>query len=174
MSDSDQAAGMPEDPFPDSQAFSPGTDAVIKVLVQVEAGSRERRLYDEKNLVFIGTRQVAVPYPYPYGFIVGTSGEDGDNLDCYIITQDRLKAGEIVACRPIGVLEQEEGDEIDHKVLAALPGQRVDLNPELLGEMRAFISALNVSSPDWDVRVGRIRSREEALNYIQSSLETDG
>ncbi len=146
----------------------------VKVFVQVEAGSRERRLYDEKTLAFVATRQMPLPYPYPYGFILGTSGEDGDNLDCYIITRDSLKAGSIVECKPVGLLEHEEGDETDHKVLAALPGQQVDLTLELLEEMRAFITGLFAPFHDLEVHVGRIRSREEALRYIQRSLETDG
>ena len=87
---------------------------LIEVFIQVEAGSRERNLYDEKTLEYKGTRRALLPYPYAYGFIVATSAADGDNVDCYVITEDRLKAGTIVECVPIGLLEQEEdGDAVD-------------------------------------------------------------
>ena len=109
---------------------------MIKVLIQVEAGSRDRRLYNEKTLEFKGTRRVSVPYPYPYGFIIGTMSDDGENLDCYVISRDRLMAGSIVHCEPIGLLEQVEGDEVDHKILAAMPGQAVSLNQDLLDGAR--------------------------------------
>jgi hypothetical protein len=38
-----------------------------------------------------------------------------------------LKAGSIVECEPSGLLEQDEDGDIDHKVLAAISGQNVEL-----------------------------------------------
>src|SRR5262245_8044317 len=99
---------------------------MIKVCIEVEAGSCEKHRYNEKTLEYQGTRWSARPYPYPYGFILGTRAADGDNVDCYLITTERLQAGTIVECEPIGLLEQDEDGEVDHKVLAALPGQDVN------------------------------------------------
>lgn len=147
---------------------------MIKVLIQVQAGSRNKNLYDEKTLEYRETRHVSRPYPYPYGFIVGTSAEDGDAVDCYLITKDRLKAGALVECEPIGLLEQHEGDEIDHKVLAAMPGQDVETGEELLKELQDFIYSVFAQFQDIQVRVGPIRSREAALKHIQNLRDTSG
>ena len=143
----------------------------ISVVVQVAAGSREKRLYDEKSLIYEGTRQVALPYPFPYGFIIDTDSADGDNLDCYIITKKALEAGAIVECEPIGLLEQFEGDEADHNVLAALPGQEGALDHELYGELETFIKGVFVPFPDLTVSVGRILPREAAIRYLLGSLK---
>jgi len=140
---------------------------MIKVLIQVEAGSRERNLYDEKTLEFKGKHQISRPFPYPYGFIIGTSAADGDCVDCYIITRDRLQAGSIAECEPVGLLEQHEDGEIDHKVLAALPGQTVEPGEELLAELRDFIYTLIAPFPDVHFRIGSILPREAALKHIQ-------
>jgi inorganic pyrophosphatase len=145
---------------------------MIQVLIQVEAGSREKNFYNEKTLVYRETRRGSKPYPYPYGFIIGTSAEDGDAVDCYIITKDKLKTGSLVECEPIGLLEQDEGGEIDHKVLAAVPGQDVELGPELLNELQDFIYAIFAQFPDVQIRVGPIQSREAALNHIQQYRDT--
>jgi inorganic pyrophosphatase len=91
--------------------------------IQVAGGSCEKKLYNERTLECRETRRTARPYPYPYGFIIGTSAADGGCVDCYLITQDRLKAGTIVACEPVGLLEQDEGGEVDHKVLAVCPAR---------------------------------------------------
>ena len=107
------------------------------------------------------------PFPYPYGFIVGTSAADGDCVDCYILTMDRLQAGSIVECNPVGLLEQDEDGAIDHKVLAALPGQDIVVNQELLEELRNFIYALIAPFPEVHIRIGRILPREAALRHIQ-------
>lgn len=140
---------------------------MIQVLIQVEAGSHEKNFYNEKTLEYRETRRGSKPYPYPYGFIIGTSAEDGDAVDCYIITKDILETGTIVECEPIGLLEQHEDGEIDHKVLAALPGQDVELGPELLKELQDFIYAIFARFPDAQVRVGPIQPRAAALNHIQ-------
>ncbi len=144
---------------------------IIKVCVQVEAGSREKHRYNEKTLEYKGTSRGSRPYPYPYGFILGTNGADGDNLDCYLITHQTLQAGTIVECEPIGLLEQDEDGEIDHKVLAALPGQEVEVDQGLLQELRDFIYAVFTQYPDVRVHVGHILPREAALHYIQECLE---
>jgi inorganic pyrophosphatase len=140
---------------------------MIKVLVEAEAGSRNKKQYDEKTLEFKGTSQISRPYPYPYGFIIGTSAADGDCVDCYLITNDPLMVGTIVECEPIGMLEQIEDGEIDHKVLASLPGQEVTLSQELLEELREFIYAVFAQFPEVSVKIGHILPREPALQHIQ-------
>ena len=147
---------------------------MIQVLIQAEAGSHDRKIYNEKTLEYRETRQMPQPFPYPYGFVIDTSAEDGDAVDCYLITKDRLKAGSIVGCEPIGLLEQHEGDEIDHKVLAAMPGQDVETGAELLKELQDFIYSVFAQFQDIQVRVGPIQSRAVALNHIQKLRDTSG
>jgi len=76
-------------------------------------------------------------------------------------------AGTIVECEPVGLLEQDEDGEIDHKVLAALPGQDVALGQELLRELQDFIYGLFAQYPDVRVRVGPLLSRKAALHHLQ-------
>jgi inorganic pyrophosphatase len=144
---------------------------MIQVCIETEAGSCAKNRYDEKTLEYRGTRRSSRPYPYPYGFILGTKAADGDSVDCYLITPERLAAGTIVECEPIGLLEQNENGEIDHKVLAALPGQDVEVSPTLLAELRAFIYAVFAQVPDARVQVGRLLPREAALQHIQAWRE---
>ena len=139
----------------------------MQVLIQVEAGSCDRDFYHEKTLEYLETRRVSRPYPYPYGFIIGTNAADGDCVDCYLITSDRLTSGSIIECEPVGLLMQDENGEVDHKVLAALPGQNVVLGQELLRELQEFIHAIFAKYPDQQVRVGPILPREAALYHLQ-------
>jgi inorganic pyrophosphatase len=140
---------------------------MIEVFVEVEAGSRDKRLYDEGTLQYKETRRVLQPYPFPYGFVLGTRCEDGECVDCYILTSDRLQAGTVVDCRPVGLLEQTEGQEIDHKILATLPGQSADVDRELHERLRSFIQGVFRAFPDTKVQVGRILSRDRALEYLR-------
>jgi inorganic pyrophosphatase len=142
---------------------------MIEVLIQVAAGSCDKNFYDERNLEYLETRHGSRPYPYPYGFIIGTSAADGDCVDCYLITSDQVTSGTIVECEAVGLLLQDEDGEIDHKVLAAMPSQDVVLGPELLQELQGFIYSIFAKYPDMEVRVGPILSREAALDYLQRS-----
>ena len=141
---------------------------MIKVFIQVAAGSCEKKLYNEKTLEYKGTRLSSLPYPYPCGFILDTNAEDGDNLDCYIITKESLKHESIVECEPIGLLEQHEGEELDHKILAVLPGQDMTVDEKLLKELQDFIYAAFAAYPEVQVRVGPVHPREAELQHIQS------
>jgi inorganic pyrophosphatase len=140
---------------------------MVKMLIQVKAGSRDKNLYNEKTLEYKGASRISRPYPYPYGFIIGTSAADGEGVDCYLITKDKVKRGSIIECEPIGLLEQIEDGQIDHKVLAALPGEAVEAGPELFEELPDFIYAVFAQFPEVSISIGRILPREVALQHIQ-------
>ncbi len=143
---------------------------MIQVLIQVAAGSSDKSIYNERTLEYLETRRVSQSYPYPYGFIINTHAEDGDCVDCYLITSERLTSGTLVECEPIGLLLQDEDGEIDHKVLAAIPGQDVALGQELLRELQEFIYAIFAKYPYMQVRVGPILPREASLHHLQESV----
>ena len=145
---------------------------MLKMLIQVGAGSHDKKIYDEKTLEYKRMSRISLPYPYPYGFILGTSAEDGDSVDCYLITHAKMEVGSIVECEPMGLLEQIEDGQIDHKVLAVLPGETVEVGAELHAELRDFIYAVFAQFPEVSVRIGRILPREEALSYLQKSRDS--
>jgi inorganic pyrophosphatase len=144
---------------------------MIKVLIQVAGGSSERRIYNERTLEYKETRSNLPPFPYPYGFILGTRAPDGDSVDCYLITDENLQAGSIAECDPVGLLEQMEDEEVDHKILAVLPGHHAELNQELAEKFRGFISQVFAKFPDINIKVGNILPREEALRHIEAFRE---
>ena len=93
-------------------------------------------------------------------------------MDCYVITHAPLEAGSIFECEPVGLLEQHEGDEIDHKILATLPGEVIELNQDVVEKLRNFIYDAFAKFPDGYITVGDLVPREKALEHIQDHLET--
>ena len=83
--------------------------------------------------------------------------------------EDNVASGTIVECEPVGLLLQDEGGEIDHKILAALPGQDGLLGPGLLQELQEFIYAIFANVPNMNIRVRPLLSREAALEHLQRS-----
>ena len=47
----------------------------MKVLIENEAGSKVKHLYDEMTFKLMSTRKLQRAYPFPYGFVIGTNFE---------------------------------------------------------------------------------------------------
>ena len=143
----------------------------IQVFVQNEAGSTRKNYHDEKTLAFQRSDVVPHPYPFPYGFVIGTKAGDGGNLDCYVITERRLETGQVVECEPMGLMEQFEDGVDDHNLLARLADEPVTLADEIEA---ALTNHVLTCFRDSDVRVsiGRFLGRDEALAHIASHLES--
>ncbi len=112
----------------------------MKVFVQNEAGSNLKNYHDEKTLQWKRRVEVSRAYPYPYGFVIGTTGADGCNVDCFILTPDPIRTGESVECEVIGLMEQVEDGEVDHNVLAVPRGQVFSVNLAVRSQLTDFVS----------------------------------
>ena len=140
----------------------------MQVFIEAQAGSPDKYDYNEQTLEFKGIRTAIAPYPYPYGFIQGTSTPEGDGVDCYVITRSHLEPGQTVECEAVGMLEFFEGEEHDHKVIAVLssePAQPEDWTA-LHAELERFIYTIFTRYPEMQVRVGKLLSKESALDFI--------
>lgn len=148
----------------------------MKVFIENEAGSDQKNLYDEKTLEYKKTVTVSRKYPYPYGFILNTTSGDGDNVDAFIVTDKPLKSGEIIECKPVGLMEQmekswdeskNEAEEVDHNVLMVLEGsdQHV-VSDEVKTRLTDFVLHVFDHIRLNKNRVGNFLDRTAALQYI--------
>jgi inorganic pyrophosphatase len=139
----------------------------LEVFIQNEAGSSEKHNFDEKTLAYLGSKPVSRAYPYPYGFILGTTSADGDNLDCFILTDRPLDRATTVVCEPIGLLEQIEDNLPDHNVLAVPVGERFERLDEAVERLRDFIAHVFDHVPGKQISTGRVLPAEDALRLIE-------
>ena len=140
----------------------------LRVFIENEAGSRRKNIYDERTLTYQRTVEVARTYPFPYGFVIGTRSGDGDCVDCFVLTGATLSSGTIVECDPIGLLEQVEDGETDHKVLAILIGERIALDDVVVASLKHFITEAFAHVPGKRMEIGRLLSRQEAEAYVHA------
>ena len=141
---------------------------IIRVFVQNEPGSLVKHLHDERALTLRGTRTVAHPYPFPYGFVIGTGAADGDNVDCYVITKRALRTGQIVECEPIGLMEQIEDGMVDHNVLARLVDESVLVTPDVEAGLIEHVSECFRNDPGKTMAVGRFLDAHQARAHIDA------
>jgi inorganic pyrophosphatase len=92
---------------------------IINVLIEIPAGSKNKYEFD-KDLNAMALDRVlssSVQYPYDYGFIPNTLGNDGDPLDGMVMMDQPTFPGCVIAARPIGMLEMIDGGDRDEKIL---------------------------------------------------------
>lgn len=100
----------------------------LKILIEIPEGSTVKyELEEETNELTIDRLMpTAMGYPVNYGLIQGTHGEDGDALDALVFISKPIIPGVIINCKPIGVLEMEDEEGIDHKIVAVPSSTKID------------------------------------------------
>ena len=144
----------------------------MKVFIENEAGTDQKNLYNEKTLEYKKTITVSRKYPFPYGFLLNTTSGDGDNLDCFILTDKELTTGQIIECEPIGIMEQFENGTEDHNILATLVGETATVNGDVVEKLTEFVSHVFDHRVGKIVTVGRFLDKTEAEKYISRCMDT--
>ncbi|TAK04716.1 hypothetical protein EPO33_01840 [Patescibacteria group bacterium] len=146
----------------------------MKVFIENERGSRTKNIFNEKTLEFRKSVEVSRAYPYAYGFVIGTTSGDGDNLDCFVLTAKPLKSGETIDVEPIGMFEMDDTGENDPKILATLPGESPIVDERVQTELRNFIAHVFDHLPGKKLVVGQFFGKDEAVALVQQSTDISG
>lgn len=83
------------------------------VVIETPKGSAEKYDY-VPNTPFFKMKKIlpsGMVFPYDFGFIPGTKGEDGDPLDVIVISEFKSFPGVIIKCRIIGALKAEQSEK---------------------------------------------------------------
>lgn len=134
--------------------------ASIDIIIETPKGSREKYNYDPSSKLFKLKKVLptGLVFPYDFGFVPDTKGEDGDPLDAMVISEFTGFAGGVMTCRIIGAIiaeqSKEEGSEemMRNDRILAIPEQSEifeevnsvkDLNEHLLKELETFFVQYN-------------------------------
>ena len=75
--------------------FDPEDDRLVNVVIETPRGSRNKFAYDEK-LGVIRLKKVlpaGMDFPYDFGFVPSTKGDDGDPLDALLLMDEPAHPG---------------------------------------------------------------------------------
>lgn len=99
----------------------------VKVFIEIPESSSVKYEYDpeECDIVVDRVMPTAMRFPFSYGFIKGTVGQDGDPLDALVFVSQPIIPGVVIKCQIIGMLEMEDEEGIDHKIVC-VPVEKVD------------------------------------------------
>jgi inorganic pyrophosphatase len=86
---------------------------LTNAIVETPRGSQNKFDYDPKQGVFVlnKTLPMGTVFPFDFGFIPGTPGEDGDLLDILVIMEEPAYPGCLVRIRLLGVLKATQQEK---------------------------------------------------------------
>lgn len=116
-------------PFAALTPFDEEDTDLLNVVIEAPKGSRNKFDFDpERGLFYIGgVLPAGAIFPYDFGFVPQTLGEDGDPLDIMVLTDDGSLAfaGCLIATRLLGGIKADQGK----------PGEKSERNDRLIGVM---------------------------------------
>src|ERR1043166_2763376 len=94
-------------------ALSKEDPKVVQVVIETPKGSRNKYAFDPKLGVFKLKKVLpeGMVFPYDFGFVPSTKADDGDPVDVLVLMDEPAFPGCVLSCRPIGVIEGEQGDK---------------------------------------------------------------
>jgi len=91
-----------------------GESKCVTVVVETPKGARTKLAYDPEREAFVVKKVLpeGLSFPFDFGFIPSTLGDDGDPLDVLILMDEPVVTGSVVPSRLIGIIEatQQEKD----------------------------------------------------------------
>ena len=136
---------------------SPKRRAFAKPSIETPKGYRNKFDYDPDSNLFMlgGLLPEGMMFPFDFGFIPSTRGEDGDPLDVMVLMDARAHVGCLIQIRIVGIIEAkqtqdgetERNDRIlgvaihsyDHEDVNSIE----DVSKTLLDQVEAFFVSYN-------------------------------
>ena len=90
-----------------------GASGELRMIVETPQGSAVKLKYDLKLKIFTVSKSLplGLTYPFDWGFIPGTQGEDGDPLDALAIHDASTYPGVMLPCRLLGMIDLKQKSE---------------------------------------------------------------
>jgi len=88
---------------------------MLRVVIETPKGSRNKFAFDPKEHIFELKKVLpaGMTFPYDFGFVPSTEADDGDPVDVLVLMDEPAFPGCVLTCRPIGVIEGEQGNKKD-------------------------------------------------------------
>jgi inorganic pyrophosphatase len=151
------------------------------VRIEISKGTCIKYEFDHKTNNLLCDRILHTPmmYIFNYGYIENTMGGDGDPIDAVVICDYPLFPTCLIKCRAIGLLETEDNEGIDEKVIF-VPISKVeptynnindisDLDKTVLEKIKFFFENYKKLEKDKWVKVKEWKNSEYTINFIKNN-----
>jgi len=150
---------------------------IVTAMIETPKGSNQKFDYDPEEKCFKLSKilPAGMAFPFDFGMIPETRGEDGDPLDIIVISEGFAFPGCLVDCRVIGALQAEQternGDKVRNDRFIGIPEvshlfseiRTLEELPEMItSELEAFFKNYNEQAGKKFKVTGRLSAGEAA------------
>lgn len=153
----------------------------IYVFVEIPMDSKVKYEIDEKSGFLMADRflYTSMKFPFNYGFIPNTKGEDGDPLDVLLLSSEVVAPAAVVKAQIIGMLEMNDEEGIDTKLIA-VPVKKIDplygvyediseIPTAVKDKIKHFFDHYKELEPGKWVKTERFLSKSSAMKVVKES-----
>ena len=151
------------------------------VTIEIPKGTKNKYEMDHATgrIRLDRTLFTAMQYPYDYGFIEGTLGQDGDPLDAFVLMPESAFPGALIECRAIGMFRMTDEMGGDDKVICVPVADKrqdeirnlTDLPDLTLLEIEHFFAVYKDLEPGKSVEGALWVGRADGEKEIEASWE---
>ena len=155
-----------------------------RAIIETPKGCRNKFDYDPNSNLFMlgGLLPEGMMFPFDFGFIPATRGDDGDPVDIMVLMDAPAHTGCLIDVRILGIIDakQTEGDETEtnNRVLGAAVHSYDnkhlrsidDVSKTLLEQVEEFFVSYNKQRGK-KFKVTGVRGPRKALQFIKASMK---
>ena len=159
----------------------------LTVIIETPKGSQNKYTYEPRFGAFVldGVLPAGAVFPFDFGFVPSTVGDDGDPLDVLVLMDAAAFTGCIVASRLIGVIEAEQtenGKTFRNDRLIAVAAKSIthrslheigDVSDDLVGQIEHFFISYNMAKGKTFEPKGRF-GHERATALVKTGMVRAG
>jgi inorganic pyrophosphatase len=153
-------------------------EKTVTVMVESPKGYNQKFDYDPKSQRFLLNKilPAGLVFPFDFGMIPGTKGEDGDPLDIIVISESATFPGCLIECRIIGALKAEQternGETMRNDRFIGVPNvTQLFSEVKTLGQLpEAILNQLEAFFKNYNEQAGkqfRVTARLDAVQAAQ-------
>jgi len=152
-------------------------DSYNNIYIEIEKHSNMKYEFNKNTNKLELDRILPYPYfyPYAYGFFKNTIGNDGDELDALLITNEKYNIDENIECKIIGGLIMEDEKGMDEKIFVVPINDTMYYNltdlekDEIHNNIIWFFSNYKSKEKEKWSKVHRLMTQTEAINLFNQS-----
>lgn len=154
----------------------------INVFIEIPKDNNVKYELDKESGVIFVDRflYTAMQYPFNYGFVPNTLSEDGDPIDVLVLSEQTVMPGTVIPSHVIGMLEMEDEEGIDTKVLA-VPTAKVDplygiykditdVPEAIKNKVKHFFENYKTLEPGKWVKLKEWKNKTEAIEAVKKAI----
>jgi len=164
--------------------FDSADKQLLRVVIETPKGSRNKFALNADDHIFELKKVLpsGMAFPYDFGFVPSTLAADGDPVDVLVLMDEPAFPGCVLKCRPIGVIEGEQGErkgkERNDRIIAVEKDAHSwadvktvkDLGKPFIRELEEFfVNYHRLSGQQY--RILGLKGRDQARKLVKAGMQ---